>query len=111
MSEFMELGPVPCNEECAQVGSDDFYERARKEYSAYKHQLERMFPNCNFRIKSFPHDFGTYYEVCVVYDENDEKATERALEVEGNLPENWDDEAKKELNFLLQEGGEQCKKD
>jgi hypothetical protein len=48
-------------------------------------------------VKSFPHDFGTYREVIVMYDDENEKEYALALEVEGNVPMNWDEKAKEEL--------------
>ena len=101
MRDYMELGPTPCDEPCAQVGAYDFESKVRKECRAYKHQLERLFPECDFIVKAFSHDFGTYYEVCVVYDTDDRQSAENALKVEINLPEKWDEEAKKELECLI----------
>jgi hypothetical protein len=95
--EYMELGPTPCDEKCASVGEDDFAEQSRIETSAYRKQLERLFPSAQFRVKSFPHDFGTYREACVFYEEDDEEGAELAYKAEANLPQSWDEEAKKEL--------------
>ena len=93
--EYLELGPCPYDEEPAQVGTEDYASRARKECSVLRRQLERQFPNCqeliSLRIKSNSHDFGVYYEVAVGYDPNDEQAFRLALEMEENFPQNWDD--------------------
>jgi hypothetical protein len=101
--DYLTLGSTPCNEDCAQVGTDNYVVRAKKECTAYKNQLERHFQNfpdgCYLTIKGFPHDFGTYYEVIVRYDENDEASSEFAYDMESNSPVNWDDEAKKELGI------------
>lgn len=99
MREYLELGPVPYEEDCAQVGAGNYHEKARKECTAYKHQLERLFPKGTFTIKSNPHDFGSYYEVCIVYNDNDESSSDYAFNVESNLPSNWDEKAKKELGI------------
>ena len=50
--------------------------------------LQERWPDAHFAVKSFPHDFGTYREVLVYYDteENDPIAHE----VEANLPKTWD---------------------
>jgi hypothetical protein len=99
--DYLEIGPVPYDEECAQVGTDGYLSRARIECAVFLHQLERAFPNppgCTyFRIKSNPHDFGSYLEVHVIFDEEDETSREYAFNVEGNTPVNWDEIAKKEL--------------
>lgn len=94
MLDYMTLGPTPADEPCAQVGSADYYERAREECARYKAQLLRQFgeppKNASLRVKGFPHDFGTYYEVCVVYEANDETACEYAYRLEAHLPAKWD---------------------
>lgn len=87
---------------------------ARAECKAYINQLLRVFGKPPlpgyFKVKSFPHDFGSYMEVCIFYEileipddaSLDEeilhsKSEAYAYNVEANLPEYWDDEAKKEL--------------
>lgn len=100
--EYIELGPTPCEEDCAQLGTEDFRKRATKEMHAYVNQLYRQFADAyengvTFKIKWFNHDFGTYGEVCAFWDMDDRKATEYVYSVEGKLPSNWDDEAIKEL--------------
>lgn len=103
MIELMEIGPVPAEENCAQVGDIDFRNRAKREMSIYIKQLNRMFPEAydsgvDFKAKFFNHDFGSYGEVCIVFDGNDDDAVQFAYHVEANLPGFWDDEALKELN-------------
>jgi len=99
--DYLEIGPTPYDEECAQVGSENYMTRARIECTAFVNQLERTFPDapgCTyFRIKSNPHDFGDYLEVQVRFDEEDEASREYAFNVENNTPANWNEIAKKEL--------------
>lgn len=95
--DYLTLGPTPADEPCEQLGDSYNSIRAKQEMKAYKHQLERMFPNANIRIKSFPHDFGTYSEVCAVYNTDNEQAASIAFEVESGCPANWDAEAIREL--------------
>lgn len=95
MREYFTLGGTPCDEECAQVGSEDYGQRMRVESRAYVAQLYRMFPgaveaNCDFRNKSFSHDFGTYHEVCITFDPNEDASARFACNVEKNLPAKWD---------------------
>lgn len=102
MKEYMEIGPCPSNETCAQVGQDNFIVEAKKEMSAYVDQLYRTFPEVlnmgiNFKSKWFPHDFGTYGEVCIFWDADNEKADSYVYEIEKQLPEFWDEEALAEL--------------
>lgn len=95
----MEIGPTPSGENCAAVGSPNYETLAKIETRAFINQLERIFPEAKgrFKAKGFEHDFGRYYEVCVFFDGNDEKSCEIAYNVEANVPEEWDEEAKKEL--------------
>jgi hypothetical protein len=95
MIEYMTLGPTPCAEDCAQVGQPDYYAKSRNECERYRKQLEATFPIPEnvvgwFRIKTFPHDFGDYREVCVMYDDRDEASIDWALHVESHTPEYWD---------------------
>lgn len=106
MMDFLTLGPTPSEESCAQVGRDDYDRMSRIECRVYLDQLRRTFPEPErgyFKIKSFPHDFGSYREVCAVYDENDQEAIDWAFNVENNGPAEWDDRARElllgELNF------------
>ena len=68
MKDYLALGPVPAGEDCAQVGTEEYYSKGRQECRTYKKQLLRMFPDCpegaRIAIKPFPHDFGTYHFVC-----------------------------------------------
>lgn len=101
MKDYLSLGAVPCNEDCVQVNRDaDYYPAMRAQAKVYKEQLERMFPEqpdgAYLTVKTFPHDFGSYCEVCVVFDSDNEAACEYAYNLENNTPECWDEEARKE---------------
>lgn len=104
MREYIELGPVPADEECEQLGPNYDYRKARRETRVYIRQLERMFKDpfkaSPFGIKSFPHDFGCYSEAVVYYRPDDEESADFAFAVESNLPANWDWRAKEELSTL-----------
>lgn len=95
MKETLEIGPVPSDEECAQVGSPDYEERALAECQKFRECLMRYFgtppEGARLVITRNPHDFGTYYEVAVKYDTNNEKACEYAYKVEGEAPTKWRD--------------------
>lgn len=104
MKEQLELGPVPCNEPCEQLGPEYNSAKAIAECRAFIHQLQREFPVPKgvvgwFKITANPHDFGTYHEVAVVYDDNDPKSIDWAFGVEGDTPSEWDEEARKELGI------------
>ena len=93
LREFLCIGSTPVEEPCAQVGHPDYHAQARIECRAYMEQLRRLYPepdNGYFKVKSFSRDFGTYYEVIAVYDEEDETAVEWALSAESGA-DHWDD--------------------
>jgi hypothetical protein len=102
MRDYLELSSVPIDEPCAMVGSADYHRRARLECRVFINQLERAFPEAiaaglYFRIKANGHDFGTYYEVEAVFDNEDENQTEWAYTIEDELPIAWDEDARNEL--------------
>lgn len=103
MRDYLSLGPTPSGEDCAQVGSDNYTARARRECKVFKEQLIRTFGEppfgTGFRIKSNPHDFGSYLDVEVYYEDESDEATEYALDVESGLPCYWDEESKKSLGI------------
>jgi hypothetical protein len=50
-----------------------------------------------FSVKACPHDFGTYHEVVVKFDDSDEDAETFAYKVENEANGEWDREAIEEL--------------
>lgn len=107
MRDYLTLGATPCEEPCAQVGEHNYSSKARREGNAYINQLKRMFGDppgeSYFTIKSFPHDFGTYHEVAIVFDPDNKIEVEFAYKLDRELPGNWDDQAKAELNQIKEE--------
>ena len=96
MTDYLNIGPTPCEETCTMVGNPDYHTLAKPECERFKAQIERHYPpifNTRVVVKSFDHDFGTYYEVCIVYSIEDEQANEYAFEVESdpkNALQKWD---------------------
>jgi hypothetical protein len=101
MKETISLSPVPVGEDCAQLGEPNYSTRARKECAAFAQQIMREHgqppAGATLKITHNPHDFGTYLDLVVVFDSDSEEAAEWAYAVEATLPENWDEEALKEL--------------
>lgn len=102
MSDYLNIGSTPCDESCAQIGQEGYHQQMRKESRAFINQLERVLTAefgdkvcVTLTNKSFPHDYGTYHEVCAVY--NDEESMTQAFWLEANTPEHWDKQALKEL--------------
>lgn len=103
--QLMTIGPSPCEETCAQVGQADYEERSRRECRVYLRMLERLYPlagdvPARFTVRSSPHDFGAYREVCVRYDDTDARACDHAYEVERHSPAEWDAIARYELLWI-----------
>lgn len=111
MMDSIDLGATPANEKCAQVGSADYYERAKLECQVYRRQLLRLYKaehsdaelpdGCSLRITNHPHDFGTYHEVSVRYNDSSLVALAAAFWFDANLPGHWDEDAQKELQELI----------
>jgi hypothetical protein len=102
MLDYINIGSSPSSEPCAQLGTDNYPIQARKECTAFIHQLRRQFsdgdrPSNALKIKHFDHDFGTYMEVVCYFDDADEEAINFAFRCESNTPEYWDKEAKEEM--------------
>ena len=96
MRDFYEIGSVPNEEDCCQLGLDGYDEFGRKECDVYARQIQRKHgeppSGCYLRVKGNQHDFGTYYEVVVNYDDDDRAGLDYALLLEGNSPATWDDD-------------------
>lgn len=108
--ETITLGPTPADESCAQVGSNDYHERAAVECQVYRRQLLRMYKaehgkdlpeGCTLKITNEAHDFGTYHEVGVRYNDSFRDAIEAAFWFDANTPAHWDAEARAELEELI----------
>jgi len=94
MRDCLELGPTPCNENCAQVGIESYHVIAKQECQRYIDLIRKVVgpepEGARLRIKSNPHDFGTYYEVACYFDDTNETAIDYAYHCEANLPANWE---------------------
>ena len=105
MTDYIELGPTPHGEQCAQVGDMEYSERARLECLAYIGQLRRAYPEkcekVRLKRESFPHDFGYYYEVVAMFRDDNEDAADAAIFLQNNAPEYWDAEA---IEYLQENG-------
>lgn len=101
MRDFIEIGCSPHEEDCAQVGSDNYMLRSKKECRALINQLIRVHGeppgSASLRIKSQPHDFGSYLEVYCYFDDSDDEAMNYAYDLEAGVPDKWDQEALDEL--------------
>jgi hypothetical protein len=90
-------------EACAQVGSPDYWEQARKECRAYVALLRRALgpepDGASLSVQSNPHDFGTYLSAVCYFDPANEAAIDYALRCESAGPQEWDEQARQELSL------------
>ena len=94
MRDKIEIGPVPCDEDCQQVGSVDYDPiRAKEECQRFirniRHVLGEEPEGAHLGISSNPHDFGNYYEVVCWYDDCLEEALNYAFKCESDSPTTW----------------------
>ena len=106
MRDYLTIGTVPCNEDCTQTEpSGDYAAAQRREAAIFAEQIARHYPEPSagyVTVKRFSHDFGGYYEACVVFDDEDEAATTWAYDVENDslgVLQDWDEESRAALNF------------
>ena len=100
-TDYLVIGSTPADEDCVQVCDNKPYmEEMRKECERFRDLLRDAYPppvdekgekRGGLKVKSFPHDFGTYMEVVAVYDQDYPPAVDWAYELEGNTPATWDE--------------------
>ena len=104
--EYIVLEAVPSEEDPADIDQRGYAALARQRCAAFIAQLRRTFgpepQGASLQVRPMPHDAGTYYTVVCYYD--NPEGEEYALRLEGNLPEYWDEEARKELGLPAREG-------
>lgn len=93
MREYLNIGSTPCEEVCAQVGTENYEVRAKAECRAYIEAIRQVVgpepEGAQLAIKGFDHDFGRYYEVVCWYDTDDEESEAYAFRCEGDAPSTW----------------------
>jgi hypothetical protein len=94
MRDHLDLGCAPSDEDCAQVGKDDYRPRARRECRASIALLRRTMGNepagARLVIKSNPHDLGTNLSFVCYFDDSQQAAVDYAYRCESDAPTNWD---------------------
>lgn len=97
MRDYLTIGPTPAEESCAQVGSDGYSHKARRECNIFARQLVRHFgeppEGARIGVKSFSHDFGSYLEVVCYFDDAYPDSVDYAFKLESESPANWDQES------------------
>jgi len=95
MKDYINIGPTPCEEDCAQLGTPDYREKALAECKRFIQLLRKKFgpepEDARLAIKWFEHDFGSYCEVVCFYDTDIQESVDYALRCEGETPATWED--------------------
>ena len=94
MRDYFSIGPTPSEEDCAQVGQPDYRRKAIEECQRFIELIRTTLgpepPGAELAIKSFPHDFGTYYDVVVWFEPDDAAALAYAQRCEDDAPRTWE---------------------
>lgn len=101
--DWINLGTIPYDEDCAQTGVTIDHEKMNKiECQVLIEQLEETFPESvgMYKRNTNHHDFGTYYDVEIGFEEGNEQQMDIAFKVEENYPANWTDKSKERLKEL-----------
>ncbi len=97
----MSFETTPPGEKCIGLGHDSYELLSKIECETYIAFLLRNFPRipegCRFKITSNPHDFGTYRDVELFYNEDNKKHAAYAYKLDAKIPDKWDAEALKRL--------------
>ncbi|MDP3779320.1 MAG: hypothetical protein Q8R30_04735 [bacterium] len=92
MRDYFCIGSAPWDEPCAQVGEPDYRANALKECNRFIRLLRKTFgpepEGATLCIKSFSHDFGTYYEVVCYF--SDAAGRKYAQQCEDDVPPTWE---------------------
>ena len=91
--DYIPLGPGPCNEDAAQVGTPNYAAAMHKECRAYIRAIRRKLgpepEGAQLGVMSFRHEFGTCFEVVCRFDHARPAAVAYALRCEREAPETW----------------------
>ena len=102
MRDTYDFDTVPMSEKCESVGVNYDSTKARKEASSLISQLIRTVGDnpegSRLKVQSNPHEFGCYYSVAFVFDNENEEHIQHLNKLEENFPEFWDEQSKKELS-------------
>lgn len=111
--ESLNIGPAPSEETPAQVGTQHYHVISKLELTLFKQQLieelATQWPDfgCLVRFKTTTnhHDFGTYYDLDVVYNPEDPMSASQAFYCEGQASSVWSPERRQILNNLRKDLG------
>jgi primosomal replication protein N len=113
MKDYLEIGPTPADEPCVQIGEDDYMLRSRAECRRFAALIERAYPGACAVVRANRHDYGTYYEVNVSYDDDNEDQTYQAFLIADTVPATWAElerMAEEQDLYMHKETGSTCTK-
>lgn len=94
--DYLDLGSAPAGEDVVQLGSENYQSLARAECIRFIELIRKTVgeepQHASLRVRSNPHDFGSYLSVAVRYDDQDEEATNYAFRCDEEAPSEWPEE-------------------
>jgi hypothetical protein len=90
MKDYLYIDTTPSEETCTQVGDPDYYGKARAEARRMIAQIDKHYPlpeNATMgytTIATEHHDFGSYYQIKIIFDDECESSTNWAFAIEGD---------------------------
>lgn len=94
LDDYIEIGPVPAEEPCPQLGEPDYtsiaYNSCMRFIELIRKHLGVEPVGAKLEVRPNRHDFGIYYEVAVRFDSCNDEAVAYAYNVERNAPVKWD---------------------
>lgn len=95
MRDFIEIGPAPFEEDCAQVGDPDYQRQATAECRAFIEAIRRKLgpepEGAYLKVKWFDHDFGSYCQVVCFFEDDNPQAVDYAYKCEAEAPATWEE--------------------
>ena len=90
MKDYLLIDTTPWEETCTQIGDPDYYGKARAEGRRMIAQIDKHYPlpeNASMgytTLKSESHEYGSYYQIKIIYDDECELSTNWAYSIEGD---------------------------
>lgn len=104
MRDYITIGCTPADEDCQSVGMPSYNPaEARRECEQFRNLIRQTvgpeIGTARLAIKSFSHDFGSYYEVVCYFDDHDEEAMDYAFHCESCSPTKWNGEGAQRFGY------------
>jgi hypothetical protein len=103
MKDYLFIDTTPSEEQCSQVGEEDYHAKARAEAKRMLAQIDKHYPLPNDATMGYTtvaiesHDFGAYFQIKIVFDDECEHSINWAFSIEGDelgALRYWDEEIK-----------------